>query len=157
MFLNPNRTSIKFSIPAMTWYEWATSAPILYKYHRLQYLYRPRIKIFLQPAVILVSQKVARRSCVKCESIEQCFKAHHNPNSLYQLLFKYLEKKNSFISFRHLFAELNIMSNNGTVCTVKRDGRPGGVQMITFTEKLTNLKYELLMAYFDRDIRILRY
>jgi hypothetical protein len=31
----------------------------------------------------------------------------------------------------------------------------GGVQMITFTEKLTNLKYELLMAYFDRDIQFL--
>ncbi len=27
--------------------------------------------------------------------------------------------------------------------------------MITFTEKLTNLKYELLMAYFDRDIQFL--
>jgi hypothetical protein len=37
-------------------------------------------------------------------------------------------------------------SHNGPVCTVKRDGRPGGVQMITFTEKLTHLKYELLMA-----------
>jgi hypothetical protein len=45
---------------------------------------------------------------------------------------------------------------NGTVCTVERDGRPSGVQIITFTEKLTNLKYELLMAHFDRDIRILR-
>jgi len=29
--------------------------------------------------------------------------------------------------------------------------------MITFTEKLTNLKYELLMAYFDRDIQFLSY
>jgi hypothetical protein len=27
--------------------------------------------------------------------------------------------------------------------------------MITFTEKLSNLKYELLMAYFDRDIQFL--
>ncbi len=27
--------------------------------------------------------------------------------------------------------------------------------MIPFTEKLTNLKYELLMAYFDRDIQFL--
>ncbi len=44
------------------------------------------------------------------------------------------------------------MTNNGTVCTVKRDGRPGGMQIITFTEKLTNLKYELLMAYFGGDI-----
>ena len=50
-----------------------------------------------------------------------------------------------------------MIAYNGPVCTVKRDGRPGGVQMITSTEKLTNLKYELLMAYFDRDIRILRY
>ncbi len=41
------------------------------------------------------------------------------------------------------------------VCTVERDRRPGGVQMITFTEKLTNLKYELLMDYFDRDIQFL--
>ena len=48
-------------------------------------------------------------------------------------------------------------SYNGTVCTVKRDGRPGGVQMVTFTEKLTNLKYELLMAYFDRDIKFLSF
>jgi hypothetical protein len=48
-----------------------------------------------------------------------------------------------------------MVSNNGTVCTVERDRRPGGVQMITFTEKLTNLKYELLMAYFDRDIQFL--
>ena len=46
-------------------------------------------------------------------------------------------------------------AHNGTVCTVERDGRPGGVQIITFTEKLTNLKYELLMAYFDRDIQFL--
>jgi uncharacterized protein with HEPN domain len=29
--------------------------------------------------------------------------------------------------------------------------------MITFTEKLTNLKYELLMAYFDRDIQFLSF
>jgi hypothetical protein len=27
--------------------------------------------------------------------------------------------------------------------------------MITFTEKLTNLKYKLLMPYFDRDIQLL--
>jgi len=47
------------------------------------------------------------------------------------------------------------ISYNGTVCTVKRDGRPGGVQMITFTEKLMNLKYELLMAYMSRDIQFL--
>ncbi len=47
--------------------------------------------------------------------------------------------------------------HNGTVCTIERDGRPGGVQMVTFTEKLTHLKYELLMAYLDRDIRILTY
>ena len=29
--------------------------------------------------------------------------------------------------------------------------------MITFTEKLTNLKYELPMAYFDRDIQFLSF
>ncbi len=29
--------------------------------------------------------------------------------------------------------------------------------MITFTEKLKNLKYELLMAYFDRDIQFLSF
>ncbi len=29
-------------------------------------------------------------------------------------------------------------ANNGTVCTVKRDGRSGGMKMIAFTEKLTN-------------------
>jgi len=46
---------------------------------------------------------------------------------------------------------------NGTVYTVERDRRPGGVQMITFTEKLKNLKYELLMAYFDRDIQFLSF
>ena len=46
-------------------------------------------------------------------------------------------------------------SYNGTVCTVKRDGRLGEVQMITFIEKLTNLKYELLMAYLNRDIQFL--
>jgi hypothetical protein len=40
---------------------------------------------------------------------------------------------------------------------LERDGRPSGVQIITFTEKLTNLKYELLMAYFDRDIQFLNY
>ncbi len=42
---------------------------------------------------------------------------------------------------------------NGTVSAVKRVGRPGGVQMITLTERLTYLKYELLMAYFDWDIQ----
>jgi hypothetical protein len=51
----------------------------------------------------------------------------------------------------------NNTAYNGTVCTDEQIGRPGGVQMITFTEKLTNLKYELLMAYLDRDIRILWY
>ena len=29
--------------------------------------------------------------------------------------------------------------------------------MITFTEKLTHLNYELLMAYFDRDIQYLSF
>ncbi len=29
--------------------------------------------------------------------------------------------------------------------------------MITFTEKLTNLKYELLMTYFGRDIQFLSF
>jgi hypothetical protein len=29
--------------------------------------------------------------------------------------------------------------------------------MITFTEKLIHLKYELLMAYFDRDIQFLSF
>ena len=47
------------------------------------------------------------------------------------------------------------MTDNGTVCAAKRDGRSGGVQMITLTEKLTNLKYERLMASFDRDIQFL--
>ena len=32
-------------------------------------------------------------------------------------------------------------THNGTVCTVERDRRSDGVQIITFTEKLTNLKY----------------
>jgi hypothetical protein len=45
-----------------------------------------------------------------------------------------------------------ILSYNGTVCAVKRDEIPGEVQMVTLTEKLTNLKYELLMAYLYRDI-----
>ena len=49
------------------------------------------------------------------------------------------------------FAYENI-SDNGTVYTVERDGRPVGMQMITFTENLTNLKYELLMTYLERDI-----
>jgi hypothetical protein len=31
------------------------------------------------------------------------------------------------------------------------------VQIITFTEKLKNLKYELLMAYFGRDIQFSNY
>jgi hypothetical protein len=31
------------------------------------------------------------------------------------------------------------------------------VQIITFTEKLTNLKYELLMAYFGGDIQFSNY
>ena len=48
-------------------------------------------------------------------------------------------------------------SYNGRVCTDKRNGWPCWSQMITFTEKLTNLKYELPMAYLDRDIRILRH
>ncbi len=52
---------------------------------------------------------------------------------------------------------VSIVTNNGTVCTVERDGRSSGVKMITFTEKLTNLKYELLMAYFDRDIQFLSF
>jgi hypothetical protein len=42
---------------------------------------------------------------------------------------------------------------NGTFSAVKRVGRLGGVQMITLTERLTYLKYELLMAYFDWDIQ----
>ena len=46
------------------------------------------------------------------------------------------------------------MTYNGTVCTVKRDGRPSGVEMVTLTEKLTNIKYELLSAYFVRDIQL---
>ncbi len=32
-----------------------------------------------------------------------------------------------------------------------------GVKMVTLTEKLMNLKYELLMGCLGRDIRILRY
>jgi hypothetical protein len=31
------------------------------------------------------------------------------------------------------------------------------MQIITFTEKLTNLKYELLMAYFGGDIQFSNY
>jgi hypothetical protein len=38
-------------------------------------------------------------------------------------------------------------TNNGTVCTVKQDGRPYRVQMITFTEKLKNLKYANFKAF----------
>jgi hypothetical protein len=56
-----------------------------------------------------------------------------------------------------MMLRLSGKSNNGTVCTVERDGRPGVAQIITFTEKLTNLKYELLMAYFGRDIQFLNY
>jgi hypothetical protein len=47
------------------------------------------------------------------------------------------------------------MANNGTVYTDKRDGRPCGLQIVIPTEKLTNLKYELLMAYLDKDIDFL--
>ena len=46
---------------------------------------------------------------------------------------------------------------NGTVCTVKRVGRWSVVQMITFIEKLKHLKYELPMAYFNRDIQFLNF
>jgi hypothetical protein len=46
--------------------------------------------------------------------------------------------------------------HNGTVCTGKQDGSYR-VQMITLTEKLMNLKYDLLMDYLDRDIRISRH
>jgi hypothetical protein len=49
------------------------------------------------------------------------------------------------------------VADNGTVCTVKQDGRPYGVQMVALTEKLTNLKYELLMACLDRDIQFFSY
>ncbi len=48
-------------------------------------------------------------------------------------------------------------SDNGTVCSVKQDGRPYRVQMITLTEKLNNLEYELMMTYLERDIRIPRH
>ncbi len=48
-------------------------------------------------------------------------------------------------------------SYNGTVCFVKQDGESYRLQMITLTEKLKNLKYELLIAYLDRDIRISRH
>jgi hypothetical protein len=51
----------------------------------------------------------------------------------------------------------DFFSNNGTICTDQQIGRPCVVQMITLIEKLTNLKYELLMAYLDIDIRILWY
>ncbi len=44
---------------------------------------------------------------------------------------------------------------NGTVCIVERDGRSGRTKMIPLTEKLLNLKYELLVAYLDRDIQFL--
>jgi len=47
------------------------------------------------------------------------------------------------------------ISHNGTDCTVKRDGRTGGMQIMTFIEKLMSLIYELLIAYFDRDIQFL--
>ncbi len=55
-----------------------------------------------------------------------------------------------------IFVDSNV-SYNGTVCTVKQIGRACGVKMITLIEKLTNLKYELLMAYLERDIRISRH
>ncbi len=51
----------------------------------------------------------------------------------------------------------SFISNNGMVCTDRQDGRPYSVQMVTLTKKLMNLKYELLMAYLGRDIRILKY
>ena len=43
------------------------------------------------------------------------------------------------------------------MCIDKQEGWPYGIQMVTFTEKLTNLKYELLMVYLDRDIQFLSY
>jgi hypothetical protein len=43
------------------------------------------------------------------------------------------------------------------VCTVKQDGRLYRMQMITLTEKLMSLKYEPLMVYLDRDVRISRH
>jgi hypothetical protein len=48
-------------------------------------------------------------------------------------------------------------SHNGTVCTVEQIGRACGVKMIILIEKLTNLKYELLLAYLEMDIRISRH
>ena len=50
-----------------------------------------------------------------------------------------------------------IVTNNKTARSVKRDGRRGVVQMITSTEKLAHLKYELLVAYFDRHIQFLSF
>jgi hypothetical protein len=49
------------------------------------------------------------------------------------------------------------ISHNGTVCTVEQIGRACGVKMITLIDKLTNLKYDLLLAYLERDIRISRH
>jgi hypothetical protein len=49
------------------------------------------------------------------------------------------------------------MPNNGRVCIDKRIGWSGRSQKITFTEKITNLKYYVPIASGDRDIRILRY
>ncbi|MBA7567841.1 hypothetical protein ES708_09559 [subsurface metagenome] len=47
------------------------------------------------------------------------------------------------------------ITDNGTVSTDEQIGRPRKVQMITLIEKLTNLKYELLMVHFVRDDQFL--
>jgi hypothetical protein len=69
------------------------------------------------------------------------------PHKVASTLGRTYKKKQKEVNF--LIASI---ATARTVSTVKRDGRSGGVQMVTLTEKLTNLKYELLMAYLYRDI-----
>jgi hypothetical protein len=49
------------------------------------------------------------------------------------------------------------ISNNGRAYTDEQKNWPCSGQMITFTKKLKNLKYELLMTYLGVDIHFLSY
>jgi hypothetical protein len=77
---------------------------------------------------------------------------HTDPKG-YKLISWFISISDVFYWF--LPVEIDYFSNNGTVYTNKRDGRSYRVHMVTPTEKVTNLKYELLMVYLDRDIDFL--
>ena len=59
--------------------------------------------------------------------------------------------------FRHRSYWSVSLSNNGGVCDVTQENRTYSGQIKGLIAKLTNLKYDLLLACLDRDIQISKY